>query len=61
MTFMDEIDGEAYRVQITNVYESKDNKSNDITGGRLKTRSKSLLKLIEVKEQEKKRKRRTRK
>ena len=53
MTFMDEIDGEAYRVQITNVYESKDNKSNDITGGRLKTRSKSLLKLIEVKEQEK--------
>ena len=24
MTFMDEINGEAYRVQITNVYESKD-------------------------------------
>ena len=53
MTFMDEIDGEAYRVQITNVYESKDNKSNDNSGGRLKTRSKSLLKLIEFKEQEK--------
>ena len=53
MTFMDEIDGEAYRVQITNVYESKDNKQNE-QGGRLKTRSKSLLKLLEAQEQEKK-------
>ena len=54
MTFMDEIDGEAYRVQITNVYESKENKQNDNQSGRLKTRSKSLLKLIESQEQEKK-------
>ena len=54
MTFMDEIDGEAYRVQITNVYESKENKQNENQGGRLKTRSKSLLKLLEAQEQEKK-------
>ena len=54
MTFMDEIDGEAFRVQITNVYESKENKNNNDNSGRLKTRSKSLLKLIESKEQEKK-------
>ena len=53
MTFMNEIDGEAYRVQITNVYESKENKQNENQGGRLKTRSKSLLKLLESQEQEK--------
>ena len=52
MTFMDEIDGEAYRVKITNVYESKEgnNKNNSLTNI---TRSKSLMKLIEAKEQEK--------
>ena len=55
MTFMDEIDGEAYRVQITSVYEYKDNKNNESNNsGKIKTRSKSLLKLIESKEQEKK-------
>ena len=55
MTFMDEIDGEAYRVKITNVYESKyGNKDNMNTNNGRKTRSKSLLKLIEAKEQEKK-------
>ncbi len=53
MTFMDEIDGEAYRVQITNVYESKENKQSENQGGRLRTRSKSLLKLLETQEQEK--------
>ena len=53
MTFMDEIDGEAYRVKITNVYESKDgNNNNNMMNGN-KTRSKSLLRLIETKEQEK--------
>ena len=52
MTFMDEIDGEAYRVQITNVYESKENKQNE--NQRFRQRSKSLLKLIESQEQEKK-------
>ena len=58
MTFMDEIDGEAYRVKITNVYESKygnKNDKNNLNNGR-KTRSKSLLKLIEAKEQEKREK-----
>ena len=54
MTFMDEIDGEAYRVQITNVYESKENKQNDNQGGRIRARSKSLLKLLEAQEQERK-------
>ena len=53
MTFMDEIDGEAYRVQITNVYESKENKQSENQGGRLRMRSKSLLKLLETQEQEK--------
>lgn len=57
MTFMNEIDGEAYRVQITNVYTSKDVKSsednsNNNQGNRLKSRSKSLMRLIESKEQE---------
>ena len=55
MTFMDEIDGEAYRVQITNVYEAKEGKSNisnSTSSTGLKTRSKSLLRLIEAKEQE---------
>ena len=58
MTFMDEIDGEAYRVKITNVYESKDG-NKDIynrSSSGIRTRSKSLLKLIEAKEQEKKEK-----
>ena len=55
MTFMDEIDGEAFRVQITNIYEYKENKmNNNNNSNKLKTRSKSLLKLIEIKEQEKK-------
>ena len=55
MTFMNEIDGEAYRVQITNVYTSKDNKPEEnsaLQSNRLKSRSKSLMKLIEYKEQE---------
>ena len=55
MTFMDEIDGEAYRVQITSVYESKENKNeNQNLSNKNKMRSKSLLKLIESKEMEKK-------
>ena len=29
MTFMGEIDGEAYRVQITNIYEKKDSLENE--------------------------------
>jgi hypothetical protein len=44
MTFMDEIDGEAYRIKITNVYESKygnKNDNNNLNNGR-KVRSKSL-------------------
>ena len=56
MTFMNEIDGEAYRVQITNVYTSREIKNNEDNsnnqGNRLKSRSKSLMKLIESKEQE---------
>ena len=55
MTFMNEIDGEAYRVQITNVYTSKDSKPEEnsaLQSNRLKSRSKSLMKLIEYKEQE---------
>ena len=54
MTFMNEIDGEAYRVQITNVYTSRENKKeeNENQGNRLKSRSKSLMKLIESTEQE---------
>ena len=52
MTFMDEIDGEAYRVKITNVYESKDGNNNNLINGN-KMRSKSLMRLIESKEQEK--------
>jgi starch synthase len=54
MTFMNEIDGEAYRVQITNVYTSKENKNEGIPNNdrnRL-SRSKSLMKFIETKEQE---------
>ena len=62
MTFMNEIDGEAYRVQITNVYTSKENKNNEDTssnqGNRLKSRSKSLMKLIETTEQEQREKER---
>jgi starch synthase len=41
-------------VQITNVYESKENKQNDNQGGRIRARSKSLLKLLEAQEQERK-------
>ena len=54
MTFMNEIDGEAYRVQITNVYTSRENKKEEDNnqGNRLKSRSKSLMKLIETTEQE---------
>ena len=56
MTFMNEIDGEAYRVQITNVYKSRENKNNEDSsinqGNRLRTRTKSLLKFIEYSEQE---------
>ena len=56
MTFMDEIDGEAYRVQIINVYNSQDktgsSSSNLLNKDNKKTRSKSLMKLIESKEQE---------
>ena len=56
MTFMNEIDGEAYRVQITNVYSSRDknneDNSNNNQGNRLRSRSKSLMKLIESTEQE---------
>ena len=60
MTFMNEIDGEAYRVQITNVYSSKEKSSDNSNnnGGRLKSRSKSLMKLIESKEQEQREKER---
>ena len=61
MTFMNEIDGEAYRVQITNVYTSKENKNDENSGmqsNRLKSRSKSLMKLIEYKEQEQREKER---
>jgi len=55
MTFMEEIDGEAYRVQIVNVYESKEGKTGTSSQNLMskKTRSKSLMKLIESKEQEK--------
>ena len=65
MTFMNEIDGEAYRVQITNVYTSKEIKNNEDNSNnqgnnRLKSRSKSLLKLIESKEQEQREKERER-
>lgn len=55
MTFMDEIDGEAYRVQIVNVYESKDSNRGSVSSGsstKISTRSKSLMRLIESKEQE---------
>ena len=55
MTFMNEIDGEAYRVQITNVYTSKENKNEEnsaLQGNKLKSRSKSLMRLIESFEQE---------
>ena len=56
MTFMDEIEGEAYRVKITNIYESKygyiDKRNNFENGNKI--RSKSLIRLINIKEQEKK-------
>ena len=48
MTFMNEIDGEAYRVQITNVYTSKENKNEE----------NSLMRLIESFEQEQREKER---
>ena len=54
MTFMNEIDGEAYRVKIINVYETRDNKTRSASTTNLssKKRSKSLMKLIESKQQE---------
>ena len=55
MTFMNEIDGEAYRVKIVNVYETKDGaKSGNASTTNLtsKKRSKSLMRLIESKQQE---------
>ena len=52
MTFMDEIDGEAYRVKITNVYESREASDNNEENGK-KMKSKSLMRLIEIKEKEK--------
>ena len=54
MTFMNEIDGEAYRVQITNVYTSRENNNepNPNNDRSLLSRSKSLMKFIETKEQE---------
>ena len=55
MTFMNEIDGESYRVQITNVYTSKENKNEEnsvLQGNKLKSRSKSLMRLIESFEEE---------
>ena len=61
MTFMNEIDGEAYRVQITNVYTSKENKNEEnsaLQGNKLKSRSKSLMRLIESFEQEQREKER---
>jgi starch synthase len=55
MTFMNEIDGEAYRVKIVNVYERKD--TSQLGGSSTanltsKKRSKSLMRLIESKQQE---------
>ena len=61
MTFMNEIDGEAYRVQITNVYTSRENKNEDnspLQANKLKSRSKSLMRLIESFEQEQREKER---
>ena len=58
MTFMNEIDGEAYRVQIVNVYESKESKNSSSSTSlssastKITTRSKSLMRLIESKQQE---------
>lgn len=46
MTFMEEINGEAYRVQITNVYQVKDIPKN-IVHRSLSMRSKSFMKLME--------------
>ena len=55
MTFMNEIDGEAYRVKIVNVYESKEKPQGSSSTTNLlssKKRSKSLMRLIESKHQE---------
>lgn len=54
MTFMDEIDGEAYRVQIINVYQAQDTNKSQASQFSLKKRSKSLSRLIEIKEEESK-------
>ena len=52
MTFMNEIDGEAYRVQIINIFTSRESKKNidekiNNKGNIIKTRSNSLKKLLE--------------
>ena len=62
MTFMNEIDGEAYRVKIVNVYESKDKGPTGSSTTNLlssKKRSKSLMRLIESKQQEQREKEKT--
>ena len=51
ITFMNEIDGEAYRVQIINIYTTRENKNNN-KGNKIITRSNSLNKLLESKERE---------
>ena len=63
MTFMNEIDGKACRVQMTNVYTSKENKNEGIPNNdrnRLPlSRSKILMKfneIFETKEQEERKK-----
>ena len=60
MTFMNEIDGKACRVQMTNVYTSKENKNEGIPNNdrnRLPlSRSKILMKFFETKEQEERKK-----
>ena len=46
ITFMNEIDGEAYRVKIINIYTSRENKNNN-QENKIITRSNSLNKLFE--------------
>ena len=54
MTFMDEINGEIHRVEIEGVYEKKEiiSSLSNKSIKRIKSRSKSLLKVIEAKEKE---------
>ena len=62
MTFMNEIDGEAYRVKVVNVYEAKDKGPTGSSTTNLltsKKRSKSLMRLIESKQQEQREKEKT--